>query len=229
MDNLERFDKFANILKNKYCNKLNIKYKNESWFMKFLSKILFFAPEFTSKYTTTIGNSVYFPSRLFVESNSLKQIETLAHEFRHIFDSNKYSNIIFSLSYLFPQILFILIIPLIFLIGWYSLFCLIFLLPLPAYFRMRWELNGYIMSIFVGYYLMREKGIADAEILKLLNKFAKRIDKNAFRGPVYYFMWPFGVIKQLEDAVEKIHSGAIYRISEIYVDIEQALEQSKAI
>ena len=40
---------------------VSIKYKDNSWFMKVLSKILFFNKKFMTRFTTTIGKTVYFP------------------------------------------------------------------------------------------------------------------------------------------------------------------------
>ena len=49
----------------KYYPELKVEFKDESKFMKFLGVLLFFNKEFMSNYSTTIGNTVYFPSRHF--------------------------------------------------------------------------------------------------------------------------------------------------------------------
>lgn len=228
MDDLERFNKFAEALRFK-CPKLKIVYKTESKLMKLFGLFMFFAPKFNKLYTTTIGSTVYLPSEEFIKQNPLARIEALAHEYKHISDTQKYTNILFLIAYLFPQILFLLIIPLWFLIGWYSLFCLIFLAPLPAYFRTRLEVSAYKVSLFTGSCLMRELGVEPDEMYKNLSSFAERISKNAFKGPVYYFMWPFGVENELKATIEMIRSGTIYDTDKIYSDIEEVLELSKSL
>ena len=42
---------------------IRIAFKDESFLMKLLGFLLFFTKEFMTRFTTTIGNTVYFPSR----------------------------------------------------------------------------------------------------------------------------------------------------------------------
>ena len=79
-----------------------VKFKDESTFMKVLGFLSFpFNPKFMGSYTTTIGKTVYFPSRAGYEASPGKSFRTLAHEFVHMWDGGLW----FSLSYLFPQVL----------------------------------------------------------------------------------------------------------------------------
>jgi len=98
----------------KYFPNLQIKYKNNSFIMKVFGKILFFNPSFMSDYTTTIDSTIYFPSETFVKTKPIANTVTVLHELVHIHDSQVYNKYIYTLLYLFPQILALFIIPLFF-------------------------------------------------------------------------------------------------------------------
>lgn len=156
----------------------NIAYKNESWLMWVLSKILFFVPEYMEHYVTTFGNIIYFPSREWESKKSKTEIISfIAHEQVHIQQS--YNNPYFKILYLIPQIftLFAILFP----YSWYFLFFLLFLFPFPAYFRMKFEKEAFEVSKFV----YEQAG----ESTEKLEKFIQ----TQFRGSFYYYMWPFGV------------------------------------
>lgn len=81
-----------------------VKFKNESWLMKMIGFILSpFNPGFMTDYITTIGYTVYFPTRQYYESAPEASFSILTHEFVHMWDRKQDS--LFSLKYLFPQIL----------------------------------------------------------------------------------------------------------------------------
>jgi len=65
-----------------------------------------FNPDFSSKYITTWGTKVYFPSKQFFLDNPVNSFRILAHEYVHLWDSKEHPT--FKLSYLFPQILAVL-------------------------------------------------------------------------------------------------------------------------
>ena len=189
-----------------------IKFKDESYFMKVIGKILFFNKTFMTGYTTTIGKTVYFPSKEKFLAYPDRYLYTLAHEYVHISD---YVNnpIKFTLGYLFPQLLsllsllsvFAFINPLFLLF----LFSLIFLAPIPAPFRAKSEIRGYGMSIKIriwdGLWLKDEI----KPIIK--TRFAK-----AFTTSAYYFMCPFKklVEKKLFEYVDndKLEDPAFFDI-----------------
>jgi hypothetical protein len=82
-----------------------ISYKNESLFMKVLGFLTMpFNPQFMTRYTTTIGNTVYFPSKEDYESTPKPSFTVLAHELVHMMDdrNNKWT---YAISYAFPQLL----------------------------------------------------------------------------------------------------------------------------
>jgi len=156
---------------------VKIKFKNESRLMKVLGWVLFFNSEFMTRFVTVIGSTVYYPSREKFEENPGSAARVLCHELIHISDSKRFGETLFRVSYLFPQCLSVLAL-LTFVIGPWALMSLIFLLPLPAFFRTFWELRGYAMT--------------DAVTHKLTGKFT---DMGWLTGQFttgsYYFMWPF--------------------------------------
>lgn len=171
---------------------IKIAFKDESFLMKLLGFLLFFTKGFMTRFTTTLGKTVYFPSLEWIAKSEHDAIKVLAHEIVHIHDQkkmNKYGTIIlYPLLYLFPQILsiFSLLAFLAFInLNW--LFCLLFLLflaPLPAPGRFYIESRGYTMNLFLRSLPFYSHYRYNAEdYAKLLAKY--------FTGPLYYWMWPF--------------------------------------
>ena len=70
---------------------LEVKYKTESSFMKLIGKILFFNKTFMTFYTTTIGSTIYFPNREFVNNKEVSSSIIFLHELVHIHDSKNSS------------------------------------------------------------------------------------------------------------------------------------------
>lgn len=169
----------------KYNPKVSIKYKDTSKLMKIISLILFFNKRFYTEYVTTIWNTIYFSSNKFIKTHPVASSRILLHEFVHVLDANKYSFILFSIAYLLPQILFLLT-PLLLLINWQvALFGFIFLLPLPAYFRMKLELRAYLAEIYVSNKLAKKLGFeydADQDKISMIKQ---------FKSSSYYYMWIF--------------------------------------
>src|SRR5271169_3622060 len=89
----------------KYFPKLQIKYKDESWGMRLISKLLIFNHGFMTHYTTTVGDTIYFPSERFVKCHPISSSVVLLHELVHLHDQKRIGKIPFALTYLFPQIL----------------------------------------------------------------------------------------------------------------------------
>jgi hypothetical protein len=159
--------------------------KSQSRLMKFLGKILFFTPNFMTRFTTTCGNVVYVTDDLW-KDNSAWALSTLAHEARHVYDKRRFGMILFGFAYLLPQILaplaLLSLLAIWFSNAWlWSLTALAFLAPVPALFRMRIERQGYLMSLCVVWWTFGEE-MAHSQIPHCLKQFT---------GPAYYFMWPF--------------------------------------
>jgi hypothetical protein len=213
--NKERFYQIANTLN------LKIKFKNESLLMKVIGTILFFNKSFITSFIITLGSTVYFPSAEFLEQRTYDSLPVLFHEKRHELDSEK--NKLFPLFYLLPQLLAPISLVLCFFSFWLgvSLFIL-FLLPLPAYWRKKYELRGYQMSLFVTYELCRENNLNVEATLAYLNRLIDSTDK-LFTGPSYYFMWVFGVKQELRETVNKILSDDILKDDPIYAEVRELL------
>lgn len=128
---------------------LKIKYKDESWEMKWLNFFLrWFNPTFMTDFTTVIGYTVYFTSRSYVENYPRQATQTLAHEAVHLLDTQRLGFPIFAFAYLFPQVLAIF--ALLFPVNVYFLFFLLFILPFPAPFRAYLEARAYAVDILSG-------------------------------------------------------------------------------
>jgi hypothetical protein len=91
----------------KHAPEFKLKYKDESLFMKLLGLLTYpFNQAFMEGFITTIGMSVYFPSRSSLDGRGDGAAATMAHEFVHMWDSKK-QWLRYNLGYLSPQILFI--------------------------------------------------------------------------------------------------------------------------
>lgn len=224
----DRLKSFEKILATK-IPEFNIKFKNESLLMKIIGTIFFlFNSRFMTGFTTTLGYTIYFPSSEQLETaNGNNALVTMAHEFRHMIDTQRKGRLLFSLSYLFPQVLA----PLMLLFAFISLplaigLFVLFLLPLPAYWRMKTELNGYIMSLFSVNEILKEINISETDRKDQLSLLLPKMNHH-FISLEYYLMWYFGVKEQLERAVEKIISEEIKNEDVIYSEIAQALNDSR--
>ena len=186
----------------KYFPQLQIKYKTESTLMSWLGKLLFFNPGFMSSYTTTIGSDVYYPNKQFVKTRPISAAIILLHEIVHMYDSKRLSKLWFGFSYLLPQILALLFIPLMFVSWKIALPFLVLGAPIPAFFRMYYEKRAYFASLYVMNALGKR-----LKFDPMLDK-QKAYFEDQFTGSFYYFMWPFsGLKKDFDVAVDKINAG----------------------
>ena len=181
---------------------LSIAYKDKSILMKLLSKVLFFNKNFMN-YTTTLGSTIYFSSEEKIRIAPVTETVILLHEISHIYNNNKTNDLLFKFKYLFPQILALLAIPAFFLFGWKLAFlCLLFLAPIPAYFRMMEEKQAYIMSLYAMNQLNLKYGFG-IDLLEHKNVFVAD-----FSGSEYFWMWPFpGIKADFDQAVIDIQAG----------------------
>lgn len=203
---------------------VNIKFKNESLFMKILGKILFFNPDFMTKFTTTIGNTIYFPSKNYLDTHYYSVLVILCHELVHVKDYKKFS-ILFPFLYLFPISLIPFLCILFFFLNWYIVLGLIVLclLPLPAPGRTYFEAKAYTMSLFVHNEISIQKGIPFQGRLTALKNIANTYNKQ-FTGPNYYFSWPFGLSNYFLLKIKQILSKEIEQKDKIYTEILNLLK-----
>lgn len=204
-----------------YFPDLQIKYKDKSIFMQILGKILFFNKSFMSIYTTTIGSTIYFPSETFMKLRPTTIVIILMHELMHVKDSNRFTKYLFGLSYMFPQILALLLLPLL-LISWKIFLPLIilFALPIPAYFRMVAEKRAYLVSLYVSNQLNQKY-----ELTNHLEE-SKKFYLSQFKTGSYYFMWPFSNLdKEFNMALVKILNNEHPFEDEIFDIIDSLLKK----
>lgn len=200
---MNAFESLYNSVGKKYG--AGILYKDTSMFMRILNIfVCLFNPYFMSRYITTVGKRIYFPSRQWVESNPATAAEVLSHELVHISDNidvdKRYFYGVFGIAYLFPQILAVFSLLSFFAFFSYSwLFCLLFLaflFPIPAPFRFWAEARGYAMNMF---YTSLELGQSykpweQADFLS-----------GYFTSWDYYKMWPFKLSVTAKLMVNYLH------------------------
>lgn len=188
----------------KYFPKLQIKYKDHSPLMKVASKLLFFNRGFMSQYTTTIGETIYFPNEKFVKLHPVSSSVVLLHELVHLHDQKKISKPLFMFSYLFPQILVPIFLMMALFISWKITLplALVSLAPVPAIFRMYWEKRAYLSS----FYTLQILG--DRLHFNPHLKAQERVFLRYFHDSSYYYMWPFHDInKRFDEALDKANLG----------------------
>lgn len=181
-----------------YFPNLQIKFKDQDPLMKFLGKLMFFNPGFMTNFVTTIGDNIYWPSKEDLEDTPAASANTFIHECVHIYDEKKGSSPLFKLGYLFPQILALPMLLLLFVLTWKIVvpLTLLCLLPLPAPFRARAERRAYFVSMRAAYEL---RGI-DPEIS------GPHYAKN-FKNSSYYWMMPFGEDARFAAEATNIKAG----------------------
>ena len=167
-----------------------IKEKSQSLWMKILSKILFFTPDFMDRFVTTLYPKVYVPSLLRWESNNFFSIITVAHEYVHLYD-RKRLGLFFNFLYLSPQVLVVL--ALLYPLNTWFLLFLVCLLPLPSPGRAWAEFRGYRMSMAVHHWLTGEK-------------YSVKHITHQFISSNYYWMFPFRTL------VEKLFNREFEKI-----------------
>lgn len=124
-------------------------------------------------YATTIGSTIHLPDFDLISTPS--GLPTLAHELQHVYQYRT-SPVWFVLGYFFPQLLAIL--GFLGFIWWPLALFAVLILPWPAYFRARFEGEGYAVSRYVWQRLGRKLPE---------DHYAKK-----FKGWTYYWMWPIG-------------------------------------
>jgi len=179
-----------------------IRYKDESWSSKVIAVLVWiFNREYMTRFTTTRYPRVYFPSREYVEASPMTATKILMHEFVHLWD-RKQMGWWFSIGYMLPQAL-----ALVFIVGaitcaiwqpWWvaviSAACgVLCLLPLPAYWRMKFEMRGYTMNMLVNFY---RYGFVRESTVEWITK--------QFTGSAYYFMWPCGAESRVRKACKLV-------------------------
>ena len=116
------------------------------WFVYIASLMFLWNRRFMTSYITTIGTTVYVPCRVDEFGLMYGDLVVLKHEIQHMLDSLEEGVVLWSVKYLFPQVLA----PLCLLgFAWWPLwFLALALLPWPAPWRVRAEVRGYAVTAF---------------------------------------------------------------------------------
>src|SRR3984957_6475042 len=189
----------------KYFPNLQLRYKDRSKLMKLLGTLMFFNKDFMNDYTINIGNTIYLPTCHFTRSHPISSSVALMHELVHLHDQKGLGSIWFRFSYLLPQILVLPALLLFLVLTWKIVLplVLLFLLPIPAYFRMRYEKRAYLSTLYVIQNLAMKMHFKPH--LDVHGKFFAQ----SFINSTYYFMWPFKKRpnQEFKRAVELIEAG----------------------
>lgn len=181
-----------------YFPNLQIKYKDQDPFMKVLSTLLFFNPSFKNNFITTIGETIYWPSQQFVQDNPQSVSEIFIHECTHMYDEKRLGSVVFKLGYLFPQVLALPLLLLLFVLTWKIVLPLVLLclLPWPAPFRAYFERRAYFVSMYVGYKLFNWDPVSMGAH-----------EATYFADSSYYFMMPFGEPARFAQEAKNVLAG----------------------
>jgi hypothetical protein len=206
---MEKFTHACNFVKS-IIPGFQIKFKNQSPLMKFLGALLWpFNREFMTGYVTTLKWTVYFPSEKSIQNNPENAVETLMHEFIHLWD-RKQKGVWFSVEYLSPQIWAIVPFAGLAVFGWiFPLWtdCLIFglgmlcIAPWPSPWRTGFELRGYTVTLAYKQWTLGV--LASAEGTEWIEQ--------QFTGWHYYKMWPFphSIAIRIDRIIEQLRANKL--------------------
>ena len=206
---MEKFTQACNFVKS-IIPGFQVKYKNQNLLMKILGVLLWpFNRIFMTHYVTTLKWTVYFPSEESIQSDSENAVETLMHEFIHMWD-RKQKGVWFSVGYLSPQIWAIVPFAGLAALGWLFPFwtdCLIFglgmlcLAPWPSPWRTGFELRGYTVTLAYKQWALGV--LASTEGMEWIEQ--------QFTGWYYYKMWPFknSIANRIDTIVEQIRANKL--------------------
>lgn len=171
------------------------------------------------RFTTTIGHTIYFPDKEYIKKDSA--CITLMHELVHLYDMDRVGFFLFAFLYLFPQILAVLFLPILFFSWKIALIGLLLLLPWPAYFRMNYERRAYFVSLYT------MKKIEEIDGVNYLLDVNKDVFIKQFTGANYYFMWFFPNLKKdFIEAVRIIEDGNRPYQDKIFDIVDDILKSS---
>lgn len=165
-----------------------------------------FNPRYLKDFWTTIGFTAAFPDP--DGDDESEAWWTVFHEGVHGIQAMRLTRVVMGFLYLIPLSFAVLGLIALFplyiwaLLPWWGdalviIPTLVCLLPLPAYFRMKMELEAYTVSLAVWYWWRNEDRV---------DHYAKH-----FYGSNYYFMWPFKawITAALQQQLNFIVSGRI--------------------
>lgn len=194
MEDRERFQRAIRTITT-FVPKFKVRAKANSLLHMFLAWVMFFNKGYMTKFWTTVGFTTSYPDN----EKALKDWRTLYHEGYHAIQAQQQTRTLMALKYLFPQVLgipslvlTIVLLPALTILSffgvnlwdWWLLWVfppLVFLLPWPAYWRTKMELEAYQVTLAIAYW-HHGKHTAETTYVGIIRQF---IWSN------YYFMWPF--------------------------------------
>ena len=187
-----------------YFPTLQVKYKDQSALMKILGKIMFFNPGFMTSYLTTLGTTVYIPNEQYVQDHPQITCDVFIHECTHMYDAKRIG-FIYQLVYAFPQLLSPLMLLLLFVLSWKIVLplVLLFLLPLPAPWRVYFERRAYFVQMYVGNKMYGNDPAIDGSTYA-----------SWFRDGSYYWMWIFQQNQSFTQEAANVLAGKPACVSE---------------
>jgi len=196
---------------------ITVRYKDEHWWWRALGT------ELCENFVTTLGTTVYFPSREWVRYGQHWAWMALCQEAVHV-EAFRRHGVMFYPLYCFPQWLALLALLSPVIGSLWPLAFLVFVAPWPALWRYRFELRAYAMGLAVGYWYHR-RGISPS---------TKEVTVSYLTGPSYYFMWPFKriVAQDIGRWSKRIlcnetdGDGDVYRRIRLMITLRRALELS---
>lgn len=195
-----------------------IEYKKNNRMMQRIASILFFSNFMLS--ATTIGSTIYFPSKEWEERSSIVYLTTtLAHEVVHMEDSRSLGWWYWFL-YFFPLTLIPFLWLLAFLIPWWGclLLSIVCFLPLPSP-RSYLEERGYRINLIIFDKFLRHWKVPDIERIQRLRT-AAEIYRSNFNSSRYYWMNPF----QRSFDIMAISSSTSSKRSDILKKVADAID-----
>lgn len=194
----------------KYVPKWRVISKAGSTFYRilcWLPPIVFFRKRFMEDFWTTVGYTTAYPV------GGENGWEVRPHEGLHARQALRWTRVLFSVLYLFPQSF---LLPLgtflaLFISPWFWALAALGAAPLPAPFRMLWELEAFKLSVMIEEWQWGYDGAVD---------YIDWIVNTCFAGSTYYYMWPFKgwVRKQLLKAQQEARSWPTKLEKDPYLD-----------
>ncbi len=192
--------------------------KNPDLLLKIITPIvMLFNKKFNTGFITILFGKMWMPYGFEDDATDERWLGILIHETFHEMDRKKFTTPLFTFMYLFPQVLTLLSLLALGAIWggpvwlWW-LACLLFLAPLPAPFRMWFELRAYRTNLLFGKKIYKYNNVQSS--------FQKKYIAQNFTGPNYYFSWPF------KDHVLKMLNDESYRGKKEYKEIEAWLDRN---
>ena len=201
--------------------RFRVGWKDTTLWQRIIGALVFFNRSYMIDYVSTFYPVVYWPTEDAYKSNPWESFKILSHEYVHLDDARK-QRLWFPFSYIMPHWLVLCASLAVFAI-WFSnwwliaLAALLFGCPIPAVWRMNWELRGYTMSMAIDAW---KYGSIQPSTVDWISK--------QFTGPDYYFMWPFreGIRRKLEQAQVDIHNGNVVMYGVPFKHVKEIMDMS---